>query len=38
MKLAKNRNDRVMVGMGAALAGVLFAAVMTSLISDPQIH
>ena len=36
MKLAKNRNDRVMVGMGAALAGVLFAAVMTSLISDPQ--
>ena len=36
MKLAKNRNDRVMVGMGAALAGVLVAAVMTSVISDPQ--
>jgi len=36
MKLAKNRNDRVMVGMGAALAGVMVAAVMTSVISDPQ--
>ncbi|MGB6911766.1 MAG: copper-containing nitrite reductase [Pseudolabrys sp.] len=36
MKLAKNRNDRVMVGMGAALAGVLVAVVMTSVISDPQ--
>jgi len=36
MKLAKNRNDRVMVGMGAALAGVMVAAVVTSVATDPQ--
>jgi len=36
MKLAKNRNDRVMVGMGAALVGVMVAAVVTSVATDPQ--
>lgn len=37
MKLPKNRNDRVMVGMGAAIAGMIVAACVTSVASDPQL-
>ena len=37
MKLPKNRNDRVMVGMGAAIAGIIVAAGLTSVMSDPQL-
>ena len=33
MKLPKDRNDRVMVGMGAAIAGILVAAGLTSAMS-----
>ena len=36
MKLPKNRNDRVMVGMGAAIAGMIVAAGVTSVVSDPR--
>src|SRR5215475_14068617 len=36
MKLPKDRNDRVMVGMGSALAGLAVAVVLTSVVSDPQ--
>ncbi|MGB9060312.1 MAG: multicopper oxidase domain-containing protein, partial [Pseudolabrys sp.] len=37
MKLPKNRNDRVMVGMGAAIAGMIVAACVTSVASDPRL-
>ena len=37
MKLPKNRNDRVMIGMGAAIAGMIVAAGLTSVVSDPQL-
>jgi nitrite reductase (NO-forming) len=36
MKLPKDRNDRVMVGMASALAGVIVAAALTSAVTDPQ--
>ena len=36
MKLPKDRNDRVMVGMGSALAGLAVAVVFTSALFDPQ--
>jgi nitrite reductase (NO-forming) len=37
MKLPKDRNDRVMVGMGAAVAGIIVAAGLTSVVSDPRL-
>ena len=36
MKLPKDRNDRVMVGMGSVLAGLAVAVVFTSALFDPQ--
>ena len=36
MKLLKNRNDRVMVGVGSVLAGLAVAVVFTSALFDPQ--
>ena len=36
MKLPKNRNDRVMVGMGTAVAGLLAAVAFSSVFFDPQ--
>lgn len=36
MRLPKNRNDRVMVGMGSVLAGAVVAILLTSAITDPQ--
>src|SRR5262245_29928868 len=36
MKLPKDRNDRVMVGLGSALAGLAVAVVVTSALFDPQ--
>jgi nitrite reductase (NO-forming) len=36
MKLPKDRNDRVMVGMGSVLAGLTVAVVFTSALFDPQ--
>lgn len=36
MKLLKNRNDRVMVGVGSVLAGLALAVVFTSALFDPQ--
>jgi nitrite reductase (NO-forming) len=36
MKLPKDRNDRVMVGMGTVVAGLLFAVAFTSAYLDPQ--
>jgi nitrite reductase (NO-forming) len=37
MRLPRNRNDRVMVGMGSALAGLAVAVVLTSALFDPQV-
>ena len=37
MRLPRNRNDRVMVGMGSALAGLAVAVVLTSALFDPQL-
>jgi nitrite reductase (NO-forming) len=36
MRLPKDRNDRVMVGMGSALAGLAVTVVLTSAVFDPQ--
>ena len=36
MKLPNNRNDRVMVGMGTVVAGLLFAVAFTTAFFDPQ--
>lgn len=36
MKFPKDRNDRVMVGMGSVLAGLAVAVVATSALFDPQ--
>ena len=36
MKLPKNRNDRVMVGMGTVVAGLFAAVTFTSAFFDPQ--
>src|SRR4249919_3066912 len=36
MKLPKDRNDRVMVGMGYVLAGLTAAVVVTSALFGPQ--
>ena len=36
MRLPKNRNDRVMMGMGSALAGVAVAVVLSSALFDPE--
>lgn len=36
MKLPKDRNDRVMVGMGSVLAGLAVSVVVTSALFDPQ--
>jgi nitrite reductase (NO-forming) len=36
MRLPKDRNDRVMVGLGSALAGLAVAVVVTSALFDPE--
>jgi nitrite reductase (NO-forming) len=36
MRFPKSRNDRVLVGMGSALAGVAVAVVLTSALFDPD--
>jgi nitrite reductase (NO-forming) len=36
MRFPKSRNDRVLVGMGSALAGVAVAVVVTSALFDPD--